>query len=58
MTIKLVKKNQPTSNDVKPAQEPSFGQLLANTQGWVKEFKTHKARNNEAMLGMFRRSQA
>ena len=58
MTIKLVKKNQQTTNDVKPVQEPSFGQLLANTQGWVEEFKTHKARNNAALMGMLRRSQA
>jgi hypothetical protein len=58
MTIKLVKKNQQTANDVKPVQEPSFGQLLANTQGWVEEFKTHKARNNAALMGMLRRSQA
>jgi hypothetical protein len=58
MTIKLVKKNQQTANDAKPAQEPSFGQLLANTQGWVKEFKTQKARNNEALIGLLRRSHA
>jgi hypothetical protein len=58
MTIKLVKKNQKTATDVKPVQEPTFGQLLANTQGWVEEFRTHKARNNEALMGMLRRSQA
>jgi hypothetical protein len=58
MTIKLVKKNQQTANDAKPAQEPSFGQLLANTQEWVKEFKTQKARNNEALIGLLRRRHA
>ncbi len=58
MTIKLVKKNQQTANQAKPAQEPSFGQLLANAQGWVEEFKSHKARNNQALLGMLRRSEA
>jgi len=58
MTIKLVKKNQQTANDTKPVQEPSFGQLLANTQGWVKEFKTQKARNNQALVGLLRRSHA
>ena len=58
MTIKLVKKNQKTVTDAKPTQEPTFGQLLANAQGWVEEFRTHKARNNEALIGMLRRSQA
>ena len=58
MTIKLVKKNQQTANQPKPAQEPSFGQLLANAQGWVEEFKSHKARNNQALLGMLRRGEA
>jgi hypothetical protein len=58
MTVKLVKKNQPAASDEKPVQQPSFGQLLANAQGWVEEFKTHKARNNQALLGMLRRSRA
>ncbi|MFL6276917.1 MAG: hypothetical protein ACJ74G_17155 [Blastocatellia bacterium] len=56
MTIKLVKKNQQTPNDVKPAQEPTFAQLLSNAQGWVEEFKSHKAKNNQALIGMLRRS--
>ncbi|HJQ24791.1 MAG TPA: hypothetical protein VKA60_12815 [Blastocatellia bacterium] len=56
MTIKLVKKNQQTKNDVKPAQEPTFAQLLANAQGWVEEYKSHKASHNEALIGMLRRS--
>ena len=58
MMIKLVKKNQQKANETKTAQEPSFGQLLANAQEWVEEFRSHKARNNEAMLGLLRRSQA
>jgi len=58
MTIKLVKKNQQKVNETKPAQEPSFGQLLANAQEWVEEFRSHKARNNEALIGLLRRSQA
>jgi hypothetical protein len=58
MTIKLVKKNQQTATETKPAQEPTFGQLLANAQGWVEEFRSHKARNNEALIGLLRRGQA
>jgi len=56
MTIKLVKKNQQTANDVKPAQEPTFAQLLSNARGWVEEYKSHKAKNNQALIGMLRRS--
>jgi hypothetical protein len=58
MTIRLVKKNQQPANEAKPVQEPTFGQLLANAQGWVEEFKSHKARNNEALIGLLRRRQA
>ena len=58
MTIKLVKKNQQAANPAKSVKEPSFGQLLANTQEWVEEFRTHKARNNQALIGILRRSQA
>jgi len=58
MPIRLVKKQKQTASGQKPAESPSLGQLLVNTQGWVKEFKTRKATTNEAMLGMLRRSQA
>lgn len=56
MTIKLVKKNQQKTSDVKPTQEPTFGQLMANAQEWVEEYKSHKASHNEALLGMLRRN--
>ena len=56
MTIKLVKKNQQTANDVKPVQEPTFAQLLANAKEWVEEYKSHKASYNEALIRQLRRS--
>ena len=58
MTIRLVKKQQQHAAERKSAQQPSAGELLSNAQSWVEEFKTRKASNNAALLGMLRRSQA
>jgi len=56
MTIRLVKRNQETQENDKPAPPPSANQIMLNAQGWVEEFKARKARTNETLIGALRRN--
>jgi len=55
MTVKLVKHNQQVAATEKATPPPSANQLFLNTQGWIEEFKTRKARNNQNLMSMLKR---
>ena len=56
MIVKLVKRNQQVATTEKAAPPPSATQLFLNAQGWIEEFKTRKARNNQNLMSMLKRS--